>query len=222
MSDGAPTLLNGTVPRMTDLQLATTDSTDGRFSAGASAWGIYLQGVLVIEPDSIVALDYHREWTLADYPIEGGGFETYDKVAKPFDIRLRITKGGSEADRTQFLADVEAISASLSLYDILTPEKSYLSVNVTSLANSRTATNGMGLVIIDLGLRQIRMDAVATVGATTTSVVAPAAPSGATPVNGGTVQPQPITKPATQAEIKAAVAEARAGFDANMFSTPAF
>ena len=215
MSDGAPTLLDGTVPRMTDLQLATTDSTDSRFESVAPAWGIYLDGARVVEPDSIISIDYRREWTLADYPIEGGSFETYDKVARPFDVRLRIAKGGDDAARTAFMANVERVAESRDLYSVVTPEQTYLSVNVSSVANSRTAREGLGLVTYDLELREVRVTAVA-------AFVAVTSPDSADPVNGGTVQTQTITKPATQAEIKAAVAEARAGFDVNMFSTPAF
>ncbi|OYW18904.1 MAG: hypothetical protein B7Z52_04355, partial [Burkholderiales bacterium 12-64-5] len=48
-------------------------------------WGIYTTaGALALDPDTIEAVGYDAEYRVADYPIEEGGFETYDKVALPF------------------------------------------------------------------------------------------------------------------------------------------
>lgn len=215
MSDGAPTLLSGQVPAAP--AAVTSDAATSQGNAAQAAWGIYDadSGQKLIDPDSIVSLDYRRDWALADYPIEGGLFETYDKVARPFDVRVRVAKGGDEAERTAFMASVEKAAAALTLCNVVTPEQTYLSVNFASIASTRSGSQGMGLITYDLDLRQVRVTAVA-------AYMAVGSQSAADPVSGGTVQPQPITAAPTQAEIKAAVAEARAGFDANMFSTPAY
>jgi hypothetical protein len=192
--DGAPMLKSGPAPR-TDLQLATAD-TDVRLRAAPSEWGIYLNNEKIIQPDSILALDYHREWTVADFPMEQGAFSSYDKVAKPFDIRLRMTKGGNDNDRRTFLATVENLGASLTLYDVVTPDRVYLSVTITSLGYNRTATNGVGLLTVDVGLREIRVTAESVMTAAKVKD-----PGSANAVHGGTVQPQqpsPAAKAAAQ------------------------
>lgn len=213
MSDGAPTLLSGAAPAAPTPVTADAVSSDG---SSQSDWGIYdaKTGEKVIDPDSIISIDYRREWTLADYQIEGGGFETYDKVARPFDVRVRVAKGGNESDRGDFMVAVEKMAGSLTLCNVVTPEVTYLSVNVASIANSRTASAGVGLITYDLELREVRVTAQA-------SFINVGSQGAADPQSGGTVQPQPAPAP-TQAEINAAVAEARAAIDANMFSTPAF
>lgn len=213
MSDGAPTLLSGAAPAAPAPVTADAVSSDG---ASQIDWGIFdaKTGLKVIDPDSVISLDFRQEWTLADYQIEEGGFETYDKVARPFDIRIRVAKGGSDSDRADFIVAVSKIAGSLTLCNVVTPEVTYLSVNVSSIANARSASTGAGLITYDLELREVRVTAKST-------FINVASQGAADPQSGGTVQPQ-AAPPATQAEIKAAVAEARAAIDANMFSTPAF
>ncbi len=217
--NGAPTLMSGPAP-LTDLQLATA-ATDTRLQAAPSEWGIYLNGKKEIEPDSILALEYDREWAIADFPIEGGGFASYDKVARPFDVRLRLTKSSNTpkpggVDLRTFLAAIENLSDSLKLVDVVTPDRTYLSVTISRLGYTRTATSGAGLLTVDVGLREVRVTAgVAFTGAAVKN------PGSADTVSSGTVQPQAVPA-ATQAEIKAAVAQRRAEIDANMFSTPAY
>ena len=143
-------------------------------------WGIYLQNTKVITPDSIVSLDYRREWRLADYPQEQGAFQTYNKVLTPFDVRLRMTKGGNAFTRGDFLDKIEEIAASLDLYNVVTPDATYTSVNIVSIGYSRTANQGAGLISVDIGLRQVRVTAKQTFA----NVKAPAAQA---PVSGGTV-----------------------------------
>jgi len=213
MSDnGAPTLLSGPAPA--GAPAAATADAAVLQQAGKSEWGIYYKNSKLLEPDSIIALDYVREWAVADFQLEQGAFSSYDKVQRPFDIRLRITKGGSEQDRQSFLSDLELIADDLTLFEIVTPVKTYLSVTVTRLAMAQQASSGVGLLAIDLGIRQVRV----TAGIAFTNVQNPGS---ADPVNSGTVQPQPVPAP-TQAQIAADVAARRAEIDADMFSTPAF
>lgn len=192
-ADGSPTLLSGPAPT-SDLQLATADATDNRFNSVRAEWGVYLSGTRIIEPDSIVALDYRREWRIADYPLEKGAFESYDKVAIPFDIHLRMTKGGSDSDRDDFLYSLEQVAASLNLLDVATPEITYLSVNITSLNYMRSAANGVGLLTVDVGLRQIRVTVTSEMGVSTVANV-----TSTDPVTVGQVQPVTPSAPVAAA-----------------------
>lgn len=200
--NGAPTLLSGAAPT-SSTPAARSDSAASQ-QGTKSDWGLYLEGAKIIEPDSILSLDYQRDWALADYPLEQGAFSTYDKVARPFDVHLRMTKGGSEQDRRGFLAAIETIAGSLALLDVVTPERTYLSVNIQRLGLQRTAFSGVGLLTVDVGLRQIRVTASAGFTAATVQ-----SPGSADPVNGGRVQPQP-TPPAVAAPALAKVKKALA------------
>lgn len=200
-ADGSPTLLAPPAP-MTDLQLAKTDSTDSRFQSVSDAWGIYLNGVHVLEADTVLGLEYRHESRVADFPMEKGAFGSYDKVDMPFGVRVRLAKGGTESSRSDFLAEVEAARSSLNLYDVASPEYAFLGVNLTTVNYSRTATNGSGMLIVELTFEEIRQTAASQFAAATVK-----SPGAADPTPGGTVQPA-APPPAQVVPIAKAVQQA--------------
>ena len=52
-------------------------------------WGLYQGGAPVIIAETVTAVDYRKEYTISDYPVEEGGFESFDKVELPGDFHLR-------------------------------------------------------------------------------------------------------------------------------------
>lgn len=166
-------------------------------------WGIFRSGGdPVVVADSTVSFDFKQDWSISNYPVEPNSFASYDKVQRPFDVRLRMSAGGSEADRRALINSIDAIAGTIELFDVVTPEKVYRSVNVTHYSYDRTAIKGAGLIVIDIWLLQIRVasDAAFTSSTTSTTGVPGAqtlsntkAPNGASPVSGGTVQPSEIT-----------------------------
>lgn len=153
-------------------------------------WGLFLDGAPVIIADNVVSFDYRKQYSVSDYPVEEGSFESYDKVELPADVRMTFSTGGSVADREAFLASCQAIVGDFNLYDAVSPEAIYPNMNVTHLDYRRTAQNGMGLMVVNLWLLEIRQVASAALSNTKD-------PSAAAQVNGGTVQPTAAT--ATQA-----------------------
>ena len=210
---GAPSLLNPPAA-VAPQPVVTFDKVTVIAARPRNQWGIYLTNTskLVVVSDSMVALDYRREWRLSDYPQEKGSFESYNKVAVPFDVRVRMTKGGSDADRRAFLNALEGASASLDLYDVVSPEWYYLKVNIINLDYRREASNGLGLITVEIGLRQVRVTATAAFTATQ-------APSGADPVNGGTVQAK-VPASAQSSAVSAAVASVSAAANPSAASAP--
>lgn len=153
---------------------------------GQQAWGIYFGGAPVIIADNVVEVQYRQQWSISDFPVERGAFESYDKVQIPYDARLRFTAGGSAANRTAMLASIAAIAGDTNLYDVVTPEAVYLSCNFTHYDYSRRANEGMGLLSVDIWLIEVREAASAVMSNTKD-------PSGASQVNGGTVQTTPAS-----------------------------
>jgi hypothetical protein len=149
---------------------------------GFSQWGIYFFGFPIVLADNVVGFEYRNEWTISDYPVERGSFESYDKVATPYMARVRFSAGGSEGDRAAFLASIEAIAGDLNLYDVVTPEKVYVSANIIHYDYRRSADAGAGLLTVDVWLSEVRQTA--TMG--TQNAQDPGASS---QVNGGAVQP---------------------------------
>lgn len=157
--------------------------TDGY---AAQRWGIFsASGQQVLSPDSIVAFDYRQDYSLPDYPIEQGGFATYNKVTRPRGIRIVMSKGGSVVARQQFENAALAVAASLDLYTCTTPEASYTNMNVESRSFTRTVDRGAALLTVEFWMQEIRNAASGT--------VTTAQPSGAAVQNTGPVQPSTAT-----------------------------
>lgn len=167
------------------ISLLTGDLVSGFGFNLTPTWGIYLNGRPVIIADTVVSLGFKREWAIADYQVEEGGFESYDKVDIPFDVRVQLASGGSEANRQALLDSVSAAGKSLVLYDVVTPEEVYTSVNVAHYDFRRAARNGLGLIIVDVWLLEIRV--VGTSGQNVKSA------SAASPVQDGSVQTTDLT-----------------------------
>jgi hypothetical protein len=160
-------------------------------------WGIFTTGgAPVVVGDSVAALEYNREFRLSTYPVEGGSFESYNKVEVPYDVRVTFTKGGTKADRSTFLAQVESAVASLDTYDVATPERVYTGVNAMRSSLRRTADRGATLLTVEVSLQYVRKTATAAFTNTKT-------PAGAADANTGAVQAVPPTP--AQAAAAAAV-----------------
>jgi hypothetical protein len=146
----------------------------------------------VVVPDSFREFSYRSEYAVSDFPVEQGGFASYNKVAAPYEIMVRMTKGGSLKNRTDFLNSIERIAGDTNLYKIVTPERTYLQVNITRFEVARREAPGAYFLSeVDLFFREIRqVQSQYSVSATNTqNALAP----GAQPtVNTGTVQPLPV------------------------------
>jgi len=157
------------------------------FGIIAPEWGIFAQsGKSVVTFDNVINVEYKQEYTVSDYPLEKGAFESYDKVQMPFDVRIRFSSGGSFNNRQALIKSLQAIVGNLKLYDVVTPEATYTSVNIVHQDYSRNAQNGVGLIMIDVWLVEVRVNA-------DTELSNTAKPDGAKTVNGGQVQPQQPT-----------------------------
>lgn len=111
----------------------------------------------VIEPDSIFRIGYEQEYTLPSNPIQDGSFATFNKIATPYEIQLRMIKGGSLSDRAKFLDDLETVGSSLDLYRILTPERTYQPVNISSFSLNREGREGAYFFTeVDITVKEIR------------------------------------------------------------------
>lgn len=149
-------------------------------------WGIFLNGAPVVTADSVLSFTYKSDYLLLDYPVEQGSFQTYNKVKIPFDVRVRYASGSDDANRQALLDSLDAAAKTLSLYDVVTPEKVYTGVNITHVDYHRTSVNGVGLIAADVWLSQIITTATATFSQTKQA-------SGAQPQSVGAVQPVPAT-----------------------------
>lgn len=151
----------------------------------------------VIVPDSILDFGYRSDFDVADYPLQDGAFAAYNKVNLPYEASIRMSKGGSEEDRRKFLQQCEDILRTTTLYQIVTPERTYTDVNPIRFEVTRRGANGAYfLTEVDLYFREIRT-VVAQYTNTSTATQNARNPSAQPVDNRGTVAAeQPAQQPA--------------------------
>lgn len=160
MANGFPSLLNQISGIETTISLLTSDFTL-LFSPNAFVWGIYSadSNTPALIADSIYSFGYKKEFKISDYPVELGTFSNFNKVDLPYVAQVRMTMGGSNSDRLTFLNRLEEISRTTDLYNIVTPEKTYLNANIIDYDYQRTSNSGAGMIIADIRLMEVRLTA---------------------------------------------------------------
>ena len=203
MAAGVPTLLSPT-PDPTPQPLMTEDSPAIQPTSRIPAWGIYLNGSLAIEADSVLKVEYKASARISNAPQEEGSFQAYNKVQSPYQARVTMTKGGDTSARASFLEVLDSAKKSLSLYSIVMPETQFVNANLTGYSFARTARNGVTLLTVEAIFEEVRQASapqfVSTTGGGSTKsspVVAPKKPTGADPNHAG--NQQPVTPTAAQA-----------------------
>ena len=181
---GVPALASYAI---SSIVLLTRDILSAVLGFSITRWGIFLNGVPVIANDNTVSFDFRQDWPMSDYPTEEGGFQNYNKVEQPAQIRIRMSRGGDDADRQAFINSIKAVAATTELFDVLTPEEVFIGYCFDHVDYHREATKGVGLLTADLWLKEVRESAAGT------SFQNTQVPGAAGRQSLGVVQPQPAT-----------------------------
>lgn len=181
----------------------TSDAVQVIHALTDQRWGLFPMdagsGAPTITGDNVEAVEVRQEQRIADYPLEDGGFASYNKVQEPLECRVSFTfggftnfgtlgslnilgTGGGDSARASFLQDIDAACKTLALYTVQTREMSYPNLNVMHYDYRRTASKGATLLTVDIWCREVRVIGVATSSNTQNA-------NAASQANGGTVQP---------------------------------
>lgn len=145
-------------------------------------WGIFdAQNNPVLEPDSFLSVEVRNESQIPTFPVQAGSFASYNKVQTPQDVSIRVSRGGTQADRTTFLRAIEFLLQSLALLTVLTPELTYQNMQLMRYEVTRRGAQGAYfLAEVELFFREIRQvtpqyvgDSQATENAKNPSAVGP-------------------------------------------------
>ncbi len=180
-------------------------------------WGIFLNGQSVLKFDSFVSIEARKEAHVSDYPLEPNSFESYNKVETPGDIRISLSKTGTDSEKGAFLDAINAAIISTNIYDIYTSWKPYKNYSPVRTSHRRTAVNGADLLIVDLYFDEIRNKATTTFSQTS---ILSAAPSGAIKLATGALQSAPLPPYIPQKAIVQSI-DNLPGFSAPKLNFPA-
>lgn len=105
---------------------------------------------------NVLDLDFKAGWSIPTYPVEQGGFQSYNKVQRPYDVAVTVTAGGSNANRQLLLDQVIAIMGSTALFTVGMPEMPIAGVNPVNYGFSRRHDHGLGLLMVTIFFQQVR------------------------------------------------------------------
>lgn len=122
--------------------------------------------------DSVVSLNQKKGSDISNYRLETGGFATYNKVEKPRQIQVRLTKGGTEEERGFFLSwletQVKFVSGTTNqggvinigrglnnLFDIYVPEVHYTNMTLIDYTIMRESRSGVSIIIADCIFQEV-------------------------------------------------------------------
>ncbi|MFJ3048516.1 phage baseplate protein [Herbaspirillum chlorophenolicum] len=160
--DGVPPLLRDPDAGLPPDEEEITEDQVQPTIAPPPVWGIFDQdGNEVLFPDSVLGIRYRDGSRIVDYPLEQGSFESYNKVATPFDVAMSVSIGGSVERREGFLRDLAFLKQSLDLFNVITPEFTFQNVNIEAYDYERRARNGVSLIVVEIYMREVRTGAVA-------------------------------------------------------------
>jgi len=154
-------------------------------------------GGLFLQPDTYADFNISEECVIPNYPIEQGGFSSYNQVQRPYGIKLTaIITGNKDLTRGTFIQSVKDLKNSLELVTIVTPDTLFQNAKLIRYNWTQKSYQGLTMLSIELVFQEIRQTAVAIVTAAT--------PSGQNQKKIGQVSPiQPTTQ--QQSQVKSVV-----------------
>jgi len=154
-----------------------------------NVWGLVNEfGVPIVLADNVLGLSYQSASTIVNAPIEGGSFASYNKIASPSQAVVQMSKGsGGALQRGAFLAQLLALENSTLKFFVISPEFVHRNMSITNVDYARSAGEGLQLIVVNVHLEEVREVRV------NYSFQEVAAPSDASSVDGGNVQPKDAT-----------------------------
>lgn len=153
---GLPSLPAAIADLFTTVELITSDGPGVPSASSSSQWGIFSNGNPVVVADNVLSMEFKQEFRISNYPVEGGAFASYNKVQMPFEVRFRFSTGGNTSKRSAMLNSIGAVIGDINLYDVVTPDATYLNGNFTHQDYRRTAQEGAGLLSVDVSMQEVR------------------------------------------------------------------
>lgn len=111
-------------------------------------WGIYSNGTVAVSVDSVLSTEHAATANVPTYRMMGGAFASYNKISMPVSHRLTMAVGGNTTARETFASWLETNREAATLFDVVTPEKTYKNVTLTDYRVRREAASGTAARIV--------------------------------------------------------------------------
>lgn len=119
-------------------------------------WSLYdASGMPVIPFDTFFDMAFVKEGSVAQKPVEMGKFVNFNKTVNPAEIKVTLGQTGSPLVIAATLEALGKAQAGTELLSLVTPEKTFVDINLTRFDYDRKASNGVDRLIVALTLEEI-------------------------------------------------------------------
>jgi hypothetical protein len=132
-------------------------------------------------------ITYNKIMNISNFPIQQGGFASYNKVELPGIASVTLNLSGSLSDRTQFINQIDAATRSTQLLSVITPEVQYINQSIERYSYTRSGNNNVSMLSVTLFMKEIRQVS-ARFRNSNNQINNPTNPNTSNTVNGGSVQ----------------------------------
>lgn len=109
-----------------------------------------------VDFNSMQEFSAEKSSRLPDEPIEKGSFATYNRIIEPRSISCRLSVEGSASKLQSAIDRLTDLCENNETITLTTPEQSYKNMMLESFDYRRDATNGRGVLFVDLRFKEIR------------------------------------------------------------------
>lgn len=113
-------------------------------------------GEKAFEFDSFSKLNLKSESKVIQAPVENGSFVMYNKTNTPLEISCTLIKKGFPEDLQTYVDALLEYADNTKLLSIVTPDREYQNMNLTSVSFSRSAEGGVNLIMAECAFTEIR------------------------------------------------------------------
>lgn len=105
-------------------------------------------GNLVITPDSVIDFDINADSDINTHPVEPGtsgpsvGFEAYNRVQQPINIRMTLACQGKNMTRSAFVQTLIGLREGTEIVTIATPDTTYQNMVLKGFGYKKSAERG--------------------------------------------------------------------------------
>ena len=115
-----------------------------------------------IEPDSVLEMNYTSESEATSEPIEKGNFASFYKTNSPDTISIVFSFNSDDARQNAALDKIEERKKSYELISILTPTHLYEDMTILTYSYSRSNSDGMTLLVLQVDFQKVKQVAINT------------------------------------------------------------
>lgn len=126
------------------------------------AWTILdVNGQKAWDFDSFNKSSTKIESRVTQYPVEGGGFVSYNAVTTPLELRCVLIKQGYPFELQYYVEALNDYCNSTNLLNVVTPEHEYPNMKLAKVTFDRSAEDGTDRIIAEcsfIEIRQVEME----------------------------------------------------------------